>query len=697
MLHQNKSEVGNYASDSVGSISKNMLTKIEPRLKEVVDTTTITTTGTTAQTDQNIGDETTNDYDDTDIESYDYYYGLDYGDEEVGLADLIADLGPDLLQTVSPTLIVGFFESASPEDVESILNNSDFLLKLPAETIGLVMQKLPTELIIKIVNSKGVRDFYLIPPEDPREAKRQKTFQADISLVLFEKLDASVITSLPQFLIKSQLENRNLIVELLKFPEKLLSLVKIFPNLLLEIPTEVLLSIGENNSTELTKIPIERIFETLGEIPIEVLSSLFEKLTDITPRIFIKYLKVIPLQVLSNLNRLFSRIPSKALLSALQDIRSETISEVIREIPQDVITTLIRSMPSDYLLQLSSNRVLINKLQPKDIENLVDKVPTDQLKLLIAHGLLADKKLLEIVPLTAITKVARNVELLSLISDKTLLLVADLFPNLLESLPSSTVAHIVKTRPWIVGMLPMSVFTSLSSSRLEDLLALLSDQDIVNLVTFQPALINVAAKLPSNLLIKVMLSRKSLLSKLPSMAQPFISQLLVNEDFIKKFPVSFLASLVGIKGIEKFVTKFAVITILRVHPSLPTLISPSEFKPFIHFLSDPWFRTTIPCRTISMISKDKEATDLVDIIPSSIMEKVITSRRILSCIPTAHLKNLMDQRLGLSRLSMSSLIKGARQLPSEKYSMGLLFKFLKQQAPELGKALLKWELRWETK
>merc|ERR1719450_194705 len=259
MLHQNKSEVGNYALDSVGSISKNMLTKIEPRLKEVVDTTTITTTGTTPQADKNIGDETINDYDDTDIESYDYYYGLDYGDEEVGLADLIADLGPDLLQTVSPTLIVGFFESASPEDVESILDNSDLLLKLPAETIGLVMQKLPTELIIKIVNSEGVRDFFLIPPKDPQEAKRQKAFQADISLVLFEKLDVSAIASLPQYLIKSQLENGNLLVELIKFPEKLLSLVEIFPNLLLEIPTEVLLSIGEINSTELTKIPIERI------------------------------------------------------------------------------------------------------------------------------------------------------------------------------------------------------------------------------------------------------------------------------------------------------------------------------------------------------------------------------------------------------------------------------------------------------
>ena len=98
----------------------------------------------------------------TDDEFYDYY-GLDYGeeDEDAGIGDLLSDLDPELLQNISPTLIVGFFESASPEDVKAILDNSEVLLKLPPETIGLIVQKLPNELIIQIVNSEGVRNLFL--------------------------------------------------------------------------------------------------------------------------------------------------------------------------------------------------------------------------------------------------------------------------------------------------------------------------------------------------------------------------------------------------------------------------------------------------------------------------------------------------------------------------------------------------------
>ena len=78
----------------------------------------------------------------TDDKFYDYY-GLDYGDEDndEGIGDLLSDLDPDpeLLQTISPTLIGWFFESASPENLKAILD--EVLLKLPPETISLIVQK----------------------------------------------------------------------------------------------------------------------------------------------------------------------------------------------------------------------------------------------------------------------------------------------------------------------------------------------------------------------------------------------------------------------------------------------------------------------------------------------------------------------------------------------------------------------------
>ena len=42
------------------------------------------------------------------VDNFYDYYGLDYDeDENVGLGELLNDIGPELLQTVSPTLIVG--------------------------------------------------------------------------------------------------------------------------------------------------------------------------------------------------------------------------------------------------------------------------------------------------------------------------------------------------------------------------------------------------------------------------------------------------------------------------------------------------------------------------------------------------------------------------------------------------------------
>ena len=542
----------------------------------------------------------------TDDEFYDYY-GLDYGeeDEDAGIGDLLSDLDPELLQNISPTLIVGFFESASPEDVKAILDNSEVLLKLPPETIGLIVQKLPNELIIQIVNSEGVRNLFLnfSSTTAPDELKKLEKFQTEVASVLFEKLDIEVIASLPEFLVKSQLENEKLLASLLGFPDKLLSIARAFPQLLPNIPPSVIVSVLQNNPVALENIPPQFITQVLLEIPAPVLSSL---ITQVLPQ-----------------------VPPSFLSSALGNIPPEVISQV----PPSVLASSVSIVPDEILLQLSSNSDLINTLDQNVIETLIDSVSTDQIKLLLAHGFLAEPSILNKIPPTAVTKFASNLELVSLISDKTLTQLAELFPDLLASVPVTSTAHIVKNRPWIIGMLPLSVVSRFSNSQIEDLLGLLSDQDLVNLITFQPALINVVAKFPLKLLVNFLQSHKSILVKIPPAAEPFISQLLVDETFIRKLPASLLASLAASEGIEKLLTKYAIVSILRVHPSLPSLAPLAQLLPFMHFLTDPWFRMNIPCLTISLMSNNPK---LVEIVPVAVMENIISSRRILSCIPIPH-------------------------------------------------------------
>ena len=254
-------------------------------------------------------------------------------------------------------------------------------------------------------------------------------------------------------------------------------------------------------------------------------------------------------------------------------------------------------------------------------------------------------------------------------------------------------------------MFPLSVVGSLSQR--QDVLELLSDQDLVNLLSFQPAILNIVADFPSDLLLEFLQSRVALLEKIPPAAEPYLAQLLVHEKFIRKLPASFMASLTSNTLVRKLLTKFAIITVLRVHPALPTLVPPEDFLPFLKYLNDPWFRLRIPCLTISLMSKNP---GIIDMLPVSVLENVITSRRILSCIPASNLEKLMGMRLGLSRLSLLAMMRSARELPSDKYSLGLIYNFLKEQvgfinfffdflicffvqAPEIGSNLVSGNLK----
>jgi len=336
------------------------------------------------------------------------------------------------------------------------------------------------------------------------------------------------------------------------------------------------------------------------------------------------------------------------------------------------------------LLELGSNPDLISNLSA----DLVDNLSESQLKMLVSNGFLSNPGVLKKLPISSISKFSHNIEILSLISDNVFIYLIKLHPDLVSSLPAKSVAHISQTRPWLLGKLPLSVVGSLSTR--QDVQSLLSDQDIINLLMFQPAILNFVAKFPSDQLLQFMQKRTSLLDNLPPAAEPYLKQLLVQESFIRKLPADFLASLTGSPGIQKLLTKFSIITALRVYPSLPLLVSPSDFLPFLEYMKDPWFRLRIPCLTVSLMS---DRLGLIDQLPVDVLEKVITSRRILSCIPVSKLEKMMELRLGLSRLSLLSMVRSARQLPRDKYSLGLIYNFLKKQAPEIGSKLIRGDMR----
>ena len=104
----------------------------------------------------------------------------------------------------------------------------------------------------------------------------------------------------------------------------------------------------------------------------------------------------------------------------------------------------------------------------------------------------------------------------------------------------------------------------------------------------------------------------------------------MTDEFLIKLSPKLLAEMANQPLIRKYLNKYLLITLLRVHPTLPSVIAIEDTLEFIHYLLDPWFRTRLPCSTISTLSANVE---LVKKIPGHILETIMTSKRMLSCIP----------------------------------------------------------------
>ena len=91
------------------------------------------------------------------IYSEDSYYDVDYGDY---VGNFLEGLDPAFFASISPDLLLAYFESATVEDVKSILADSTILLSLPPNTVVELLEKLPEETVAIIVNSDAVRNLY---------------------------------------------------------------------------------------------------------------------------------------------------------------------------------------------------------------------------------------------------------------------------------------------------------------------------------------------------------------------------------------------------------------------------------------------------------------------------------------------------------------------------------------------------------
>merc|ERR1712059_80317 len=214
-------------------------------------------------------------------------------------------------------------------------------------------------------------------------------------------------------------------------------------------------------------------------------------------------------------------------------------------------------------------------------------------------------------------------------------------------------AQVAKERPWLVGMFPHRLTGQL-------------------------------AHLPTTSLLHLLQSRPGLLDHLPAVAEPYLAQLATQDKLISKLPISLLANLGNNPVIQRNVNKYSLIKVLQIHPSLPASIPFSNLKPFIHYLEDPWFRLRLPCETVTLMVNRVDLNQL----PASILEAVVTSNHILSCVPWEELEELMSERMGLSRLPLMALVSGARRLPMEKYSFTLVSNFMSNQAPGIISATM---------
>ena len=87
-------------------------------------------------------------------------------------------------------------------------------------------------------------------------------------------------------------------------------------------------------------------------------------------------------------------------------------------------------------------------------------------------------------------------------------------------------------------------------------------------------------------------------------------------------------------------------------------------------------RARLPCLTISVMSENVE---FIKKFPTHILEVIVTSKRMLSCVPARNLETLLSQQVGLSRVSLYTLLTSFSKLPRDKLSLKMMRLIIMEQ------------------
>ena len=359
----------------------------------------------------------------------DYYdeYGFDYANYEdqlgEGIGDFLSDINPEFLSSVSSDLIVSYIEGLSPSELGEILDNSTLLQNLPPSTIGELLQKLPKDVILQVLNSKGVLELFVNADNNPKIVEMQNT----LAPIIVKNLDADLLSSLPQPLIKAHLEIEPALIELFIQSEKLEALIKKQPSILNEISFEFIAKIFKDNP------------------------------------------------------------------------------EVERMIGDGVILTLL-----------------------------------------------------------------------------------DASPLIIDKFPVSFLINIARDRPWLVAQFPQQTIKTLANRH--EVFFDLEDKELMRLLQYRPSILKILSDLPDEVLVRFLQTRPNLLDLLPENAKPYLRQLVMSERFLAKLSPELLSVMSRNPVIRGMLNKYILITILRVHPTLPVFIEAEEIVEFLPLVEDAWFR-----------------------------------------------------------------------------------------------------------
>ena len=99
------------------------------------------------------------------FEDFNYDVDYDYDTAEAAVGNILDGLDPGLLASISPDLLIAYFESATVDDVKSILKDSTILLSLSPKTVVELLKKLPEETVTTI------SPFYLNTISESKQTK----------------------------------------------------------------------------------------------------------------------------------------------------------------------------------------------------------------------------------------------------------------------------------------------------------------------------------------------------------------------------------------------------------------------------------------------------------------------------------------------------------------------------------------------